>query len=105
MIQLATIKELSALLSVKASTLYSWVHNGTIPFHKLNGLVRFDLDEIETWVKALKYDTRFPDIAPIKTADQGIDRIIKKAIDSAKGKGYNPSNGKPGQKQGLRKEV
>jgi excisionase family DNA binding protein len=101
----ATIKEISVLLSVKASTLYSWVHNGTIPFHKLNGLVRFDLDEIETWVKTLKQDTRFPDIAPNKTISHGIDKIIKNAIDSAKGKGYNSSNGKPGQMQGLSKEV
>jgi excisionase family DNA binding protein len=102
---LVTIKNLSEYLQVKPSTLYSWVHNGTIPFHKLNGLVRFDLEEIETWVKSLKYDTRIPDIAPHKTAGQGIDGIIKKAIDSAKGKGYNSSNGKPGQMQGLSKEV
>ncbi len=103
--RLATIKEVSALLSVKASTLYSWVHNGSIPFHKLNGLVRFDLDEIDVWVKSSKDDKRFPEIGPKKTAGQGIDKIIEKAIDSIKGKEYNPSNGKPGQMQGLRKEV
>ena len=51
---LVTIKDLSAYLTVKESTLYSWVHNGTIPFHKLNGLIRFDLDEIKSWVEASK---------------------------------------------------
>ncbi|MDP2735778.1 MAG: helix-turn-helix domain-containing protein, partial [bacterium] len=42
---LVTIKELSDFLKVKPSTLYSWVHGGTIPFVKLNGLLRFDMDE------------------------------------------------------------
>ena len=51
---LVTIKDLSAYLTVKESTLYSWVHNGTIPFHKLNGLIRFDLEEIKSWVEASK---------------------------------------------------
>jgi len=101
---LITIKEVSAILHVKASTLYSWVHNGSIPFHKLNGLVRFDLDEIEDWVKSSKPASPSPALVPTSTGP-GIDRIIKNAIDSAKGKAYNPSNGKPGQTQGLRKEV
>jgi excisionase family DNA binding protein len=103
--RLATIKDISLFLCVKESTLYSWVHNESIPFHKLNGLVRFDMDEIEEWVKTSRSVSSSPDIVTHKTAGQGIERIIKKAIDSAKGKGYNPSNGKPGQMQGLRKEV
>ena len=101
--RLATIKEVSSFLHVKASTLYSWVHNGSIPFRKLNGLVRFDLDEVEAWVQSSKPASVSPALVPTSTGP-GIDRIIKKAIDSAKGKGYNPSNGKPGQIQGLRKE-
>lgn len=101
--RLSTIKEVSILLNVKASTLYSWVHNGSIPYHKLNGLVRFDLNEIEAWVKSSKSAIVFPDIGPLR-ASEGIATIIKKAIDSVKGKEYNPSNGKPGPMQGLRKE-
>jgi excisionase family DNA binding protein len=101
--QLATIKEVSSLLQVKTSTIYSWVHNGTIPFHKLNGLVRFDLDEIETWVMSSRPVSASPALVPTVTSP-GIDSIIRKAIDGSKGKGYNPSNGKPGHIQGLRKE-
>jgi len=101
---LVTIKEISELLHVKKSTLYSWVHNGSIPFHKLNGLVRFDLVEIEAWICSSKPAANYPSIEPVGPAGP-VDRIIRKAIDSAKGKGYNPSNGKPGQMQGLSKEV
>ncbi len=101
---LITIKDLSMILRVKQSTLYSWVHNGTIPFHKLNGLVRFNPDEIEAWVNSSKPASTYSAFLPIKPTGQGIDKIIKKAIDSIKGKEYNPSNGKPGPMQGLRKE-
>lgn len=103
---LVTIKNLSAYLTVKESTLYSWVHNGTIPFHRLNGLIRFDLDEIQSWVKAAK-TTSTDSIGSLKktTAPQEIERIVRKSIDTAKGIGYNLPNGKPGQHRGLRKEV
>ena len=103
---LVTIKDLSAYLTVKESTLYSWVHNGTIPFHKLNGLIRFDLDEIKSWVEASK-PTSTDSIGSVKgkSSPQKIDKIVRKSIDSAKGIGYNLSNGKPGQHRGLRKEA
>jgi excisionase family DNA binding protein len=103
---LVTIKDLSAYLTVKESTLYSWVHNGTIPFHKLNGLIRFDLDEIKSWVEASK-PTSTDSIGSLKkkTGSQNIERIVRKSIDSAKGIRYNLSNGKPGQHRGLRKEA
>ncbi len=103
--EFVTVKELSKFLKVKESTLYSWVHNGLIPFHKLNGLVRFDMEEIETWVKASRTEPQRQELHIAKKQPQDIDGIVKKAVDSVKGKGYNPSNGKPGQHHGLRKEV
>ena len=103
---LVTIKDLSAYLTIKESTLYSWVHNGTIPFHRLNGLIRFDLEEIKSWIEASRIvSTDSIGSLKRKTASHDIDRIVKKSIDSAKGIGYNLSNGKPGQHRGLRKEV
>lgn len=102
---LVTIKDLSAYLTVKESTLYSWVHNGTIPFHKLNGLIRFDMEEIEAWVQAAKQVSTDTGAPMKRRTHQDIDKIVKKSIDSAKGIGYNLPNGKPGQHLGLRKEV
>ncbi len=102
--QLVSIKTVAELLSVKQSTLYSWVHNGTIPFHKLNGLIRFDMAEIEAWITSSKH---LPSrrTSRRRTSSQDAGEIVRNAIDSAKGKEYNPSNGKPGQHHGLRKEV
>ncbi len=103
---LVTIKELSAHLAVKESTLYSWVHNGTIPFHRLNGLIRFDMQEIESWVAASR-PASTDSIGSLKKKypSSDIERIVRKSIDSAKGIGYNQNNRKPGQHHGLRKEV
>lgn len=52
--RMVSIKIVAEFLMVKQSTLYSWVHKGSITFHKLNGLVRFDMDEIEAWVRSSK---------------------------------------------------
>jgi len=52
--RLVGVKEISLLLSVKPSTLYQWAELGQIPYVKLNGCVRFDLEDIETWVRRCK---------------------------------------------------
>src|SRR5574337_912900 len=95
--EFVTIKELSKFLKVKESTLYSWVHYGLIPFHKLNGLVRFDMEEIEAWISASRNEPQRQEFSIMKKPPQDIDGIIKKAVDSIRGKEYNPSIGKPGQ--------
>ncbi len=84
--RLATIKEVSALLKVKTSTLYSWVHNQTIPFHKLNGLIRFDLDEIEIWVKFSNQEVTPPPRKVRAKSSIDIDGIVRRAIDTTKGR-------------------
>ncbi len=103
--EFVTVKKLSKFLMVKESTLYSWVHNSMIPYHKLNGVVRFDMVEIETWVKASRKESQKQELYIVKKHPQDIDSIVKKVIEGAKSKEYNSSNGKPGQMQGLRKEV
>lgn len=101
-----TIKEVSEFLKVKESTLYSWVINGSIPSYKLNGLLRFDMEEIEEWVRESKQTHYKVNTESKKVSkDPDIDSIIKKAIDETKGNIYNPSIGKPGPRQGLRKEA
>ncbi len=103
--RLVSIKIVAEFLMVKQSTVYSWVHSGSIPFHKLNGLVRFDMDQIEAWVKASKQQPSAIDIGIKKEPANNIDSVVRKAIDEVKGNRYNSSNGKPGQHHGLRKEV
>ncbi len=102
--QLVTIKIASERLMVKTSTLYSWVRNGSIPFHRLNSLIRFDLDELEAWVGSSRQDRKKPSACGKNLPPQSIDKIIRQAIDSSKTPRYNPSNGKPGRHQGLGEE-
>lgn len=54
---LMTIQELSETLSVRPKTLYQWVALKQIPHLKLNSLVRFDREEIKTWLKECKKET------------------------------------------------
>src|SRR4030066_1612694 len=88
--KLITIKEMSAFLKVKESSLYSWVHNGTIPFYKLNGLIRFDMAEIEGWVGKSRQSDLRGNMARIKPKNIDIDSIVKNAVEGVTGKGYNP---------------
>lgn len=52
--KLIDVKEVAQILNVKPSTLYQWAELGQIPCIKLNGSLRFDLADIERWVKSCK---------------------------------------------------
>ncbi len=107
--KLLTIKELSEFLTIKVSTLYTWVHNGTIPYVKLNGLLRFDMDEIIEWVTASKSTLRNTkpnakrSFKPSKVSN--VDSIIRKSIDNVTNERYNAPIGKPGPSRGSTKEI
>ena len=48
--QLLTVNELAHFLNVKVKTLYSMVHRSEIPFIKVGRLLRFNREQIETWL-------------------------------------------------------
>ncbi len=90
--KMMTIGNVAELLNMKKPTLYSWVNNGIIPSYKLNGLIRFDRDEIEEWVKQSK-------VAPIKllrfkppnrSTSQEVGDIVDRSIASVTGKKSRP---------------
>jgi len=54
--KIVKVEEIAEILSVKPSTLYQWAELGLIPSMKLNGALRFDLDDIVNWIKACKKD-------------------------------------------------
>jgi excisionase family DNA binding protein len=43
--------EISQYLGLKPDTIYSWVWQKKIPYHKFGRLVKFDIREIEEWAK------------------------------------------------------
>lgn len=51
---LISVKELSQVLNIKASTIYQWAELKQIPYIKLNGSVRFDLGDIQKWIEGCK---------------------------------------------------
>lgn len=48
---LVGVDEVAKFLDVSKWTIYQWVHQERIPVVKLSNLIRFDLTEIEKWVK------------------------------------------------------
>ncbi len=52
--KLLSVKELSEIITVKPSTLYQWAELGQIPCLKLNGALRFDLDDVLKWITSCK---------------------------------------------------
>lgn len=51
-------KELADYLSISINTVYSWIWQKRIPYVKLGKLVRFDLQEIDTWLKEKKIEIK-----------------------------------------------
>jgi excisionase family DNA binding protein len=54
--KIITIKELSELLKINKKTLYNWAELGQIPCIKLNGCLRFNVDDIHAWITSCKKD-------------------------------------------------
>ena len=52
--RLVGIKELAEYLGISIDTAHHWVSTNRIPSVKRGGLMRFDLEEIENWIKKRK---------------------------------------------------
>jgi len=52
--KLLDVKEIAEFLHVKPATLYQWAELGQIPCLKLNGCLRFDIEDIMKWIKSCK---------------------------------------------------
>jgi len=87
---LITINELSEYLKIKKSTLYSWASSGLIPSYKLNGVLRFEKDEIEEWIKKNKAKPFNPKqrikLSNMQNKNIDIDGIVRRAISEVKKK-------------------
>ena len=77
---LLTVKELSAQLQIKPSTLYVWAAQGKIPCRKIHGLVRFDPTEIDCWLSSFSPPQSVPSQIGTRRADPSdLDRLIASA--------------------------
>jgi excisionase family DNA binding protein len=53
-------EELAAALKIARTTAYQWVRRGVIPHLKLEGVVRFEPESIEAWLKSKRQAARKP---------------------------------------------
>jgi excisionase family DNA binding protein len=86
---LLTIKDLSAKLSIKPSTLYLWAAQGKIPSQKIHGLIRFEPEAIAAWLRSFESSQ-----APaIPTLTREPHRDVDQLIEAAKREVYTPGHG------------
>lgn len=100
---LLKIEQVAELLNCSCSCVYAWAQEGKIPVSKLNGIWRFDLREIEAWVEQNKRQPIEPRGAAKRMTQSyrkgDVDKIVSRAVASAKGSRYNALKGKPDRKQ------
>jgi len=51
-----TVEDVAAYLSVKKSSIYSWVSAKKIPYFRRGGLVRFRQRDIDEWIEVCKVE-------------------------------------------------
>jgi len=56
--RLISVDDVSQRLGVKIKTVYGWVHARRIPFVKVGRLVRFDLIDVNDWLRQRKVEVR-----------------------------------------------
>lgn len=78
-LHMLTVKELSAWLNIKQSTLYLWVSKNKIPCRRIHGLVRFEPEAIQAWLNSFSSTSNMrPHRVPRrKTGD--VDHLIEAA--------------------------
>jgi hypothetical protein len=87
MVMLLTVKDLSAWLNMKPSTLYLWAAQGKIPCRKIHGLIRFDPEAITVWLRSFE-PGQITAVPPLtRQSHRDLDRLI----EAAKREVYTPA--------------
>ncbi|MBX3321331.1 MAG: helix-turn-helix domain-containing protein [Nitrospira sp.] len=88
-LHMLTVKELSAWLNIKPSTLYLWVSENKIPCRRIHGLVRFEPEAIQAWLNGFAATSRNrPPCVPCHKAGD-VDHLIVEAKRAI----YTPRHG------------
>jgi excisionase family DNA binding protein len=93
---LLTVKDLSAWLNMKPSTLYLWAAQGKIPCQKIHGLIRFEQDKIQHWLASFATTPSNPvchilDRNPSTSVDDLIARAKRDVYTLGHGETITPS--------------
>jgi excisionase family DNA binding protein len=97
-----TIQQVADYLSIKTSSLYSKI--AEIPHYRIGRLLRFRKGEIDAWIETKREETPQVTRSHKKKNVLDVDKIVRRAIDAAKGTGYNSSGKSDHSIKGLGKE-
>jgi excisionase family DNA binding protein len=97
-----TIHEVADYLCIKTSSLYSKI--AEIPHYRIRRLLRFKKGDIDAWMETKREGIPHVRIRSVKRNVTDIDKIVRRAIDAAKGTGYNSSGKSDHSIKGLGKE-
>ncbi len=92
-LRLWTIPTLSAYLQIKPSTLYAWVAQGKIPALHIHRLIRFDAQEIYSWLQQFREHSRRTPERGRGLSPKAID--LDRLIARVKAQVYTAGHGKP----------
>ena len=95
-----TVKELSAWLNIKPSTLYLWVSQNKIPCRRIHGLVRFEPEAIQAWLKSFETNPGKPFCLPTHDDTLELDQLI----EASKREVYTSRHGETIQSSLIQKE-
>ncbi|MDI3467580.1 MAG: hypothetical protein OJF50_006401 [Nitrospira sp.] len=95
-----TVKELSACLNIKPSTLYLWASQNKIPCRRIHGLLRFEPDAIQAWLKGFETNSVKPFSLPTHDDTRELDQLI----EASKREVYTSRHGETIQSSLIRKE-
>ncbi|CBK40073.1 putative DNA-binding domain protein, Excisionase family (modular protein) [Nitrospira defluvii] len=78
-LHMLTVKELSAWLNIKQSTLYLWVSKNKIPCRRIHGLVRFEPEAIQVWLNSFSSTSNMRPHRVSRRKAGDVDHLIEAA--------------------------
>ena len=97
-----TIQQVADYLSIKTSSLYLRI--AEIPHYRIGRLLRFKKREIDAWIETKREEVPQRTRSHKKRNVRDVDQIVRRAIDVARGTGYNLSGKSDHSIKGLGKE-
>jgi excisionase family DNA binding protein len=106
------VRTIARYLRLQPSTVYSLVEEKKVPHYRIGRQIRFRRSEVDEWMEGQReaaVDIKIEDRRVVGSLQRrpgaDVDRIMKKAIEDTKKKGYTVSQEKSGGIKGLETEV
>lgn len=77
------VKQASTYMSIKIKTLYAWASQGRMPYYRINGLLRFKKEELDSWMEGCKH------------MPEDLEQAAKQIVEKNAERDYNSTCGKP----------